>query len=244
MNMINKAANVERLVSIIVPYMTSKSVSVVFDSKNRKISSPTRVCSATYVSQKSCPVDCPLRNNGCYFERGHSGIQNVRLTREMNAEKRTLQELAEIEALKIDALPALGQDLRIHAGGESRNKKAAKTVGDAASRFMQRGSGIAWTYTHCWKTIKRKVWGLVQIMASIHSIEEVATARKQGYAPAMVFPKEGFPDGYKPFYVEGCSTKWIPCKEQTQKIPCTDCRLCLNADALFKANSGIAFKKH
>jgi len=40
--------------------------------------------SATYVSQQSCPDDCPLLGNGCYAETGNVGIHTNRLNRQVD----------------------------------------------------------------------------------------------------------------------------------------------------------------
>lgn len=73
------------------------------------------------------------------------------------------------------------------------------------------------------------------------STSEVAEARKQGYAPAIVVPEFS---GDRAFKMDGSDTKWIPCPAQTRGVGCSDCRLCFDADRLFNGDFGIAFAAH
>jgi hypothetical protein len=116
-----------------------------------------------------------------------------------------------------------------------------KLINNAVGRWKKRGGGSAWSYTHAWKNIPRSEWFNVSILASVASVDEVAEARKQGYAPAIVVPEHS---SDKAYLLPGSDVKWIPCPAQTREVGCSDCRLCFNANRLFNTNMGIAFAAH
>lgn len=216
----------------------------VSDSGNRKIMG-SKKADATYVSIKaSCPKDCPLMGEGCYAELGYVGITSHRLDDE--AKGMTPLEAARAEAKAIDEsykggeVPT-GRDLRIHVAGDSRTILGTRVLNKAVGRWKMRGGGSVWSYTHAWKHVPREEWSHVSVLASISSTDEVAAARAQGYAPAIVVPEH---PSDKAFQLDGCDTKFIPCPAQTRGVGCTDCRLCFNGDRLHDGNFGIAFAVH
>lgn len=217
----------------------------VSDSGNRKIMGSRKV-DATYVSiEASCPKACPLKGEGCYAELGYVGITTHRLDAE--AEGLTPLDAARAEAKAIlsaykgGEVPE-GRDMRLHVAGDSRTIKGTRLLNKAVSIWKDRGGGDCWSYTHAWKHVPRSTWSNVSILASVNSVSEVAEARAQGYAPAIVVPEH--PADGKAFKMEGSDTKWIPCPAQTRHVGCTDCRLCFNADRLHEGNFGIAFAAH
>lgn len=97
-----------------------------------------------------------------------------------------------------------------------------------------------WTYTHRWKTVPRSAWGKdVAVLASVETKEQVGAARRQGYAPAVVVTSH---QSHKAKLVGGL--RLIPCPAEFGGTTCVECRLCLEPDALFKRNAGIAFALH
>ena len=219
----------------------SKIVAVAQDSKNEKITRKDGPkVSATYVSQKTCPSTCPFKDNGCYAEKGHVRYTLNRLekiTQELNLSR---TDLAIEEARGIDALKANGQVLRIHVVGDCSTRESAKIVSAAADRFSERGGGKVWTYTHAWKHVNRGSWGKVSVLASLQDTKEGKKALERGYAPAVVV--DAFPNGGKAFEENG--VKWIPCREQVAGTPCTECKLCFDAETLKRLKRGIAFAQH
>jgi len=217
-----------------------KKLAIVTQLSNNRKTGP---CSATYVAQQSCPASCPLRNAGCYAEKGRVGIH----TRRLNAGGGTALEIARAEAEGIRKLKAFGQALRLHVVGDCKSEKTAEIVSEACRDFVKRGGGSPWSYTHAWRRVARKAWEGVSILASIHRIKDGLKALARGYAPAIVV--EEFPQG-KAWKEEGVT--WIPCPAQLKEynpntgegIQCVDCRLCWNADRLHKNKQGIAFAKH
>lgn len=213
-------------------------------SKNSKINGSKKVDSTYLPISNSCPSTCSLKSQGCYAMLGYVGMTVSRL--EKSYSNLSALQVAREEAKAIDncyhggAVPQ-GRDLRIHVAGDSRTVTGTKLINKAVGRWKQRGGGSCWSYTHAWKHVPRSDWSNVSILASVSNVEEVAQAREQGYAPAIVVPEFS---GDKAFQLEGSDTKWIPCPAQTREIGCTDCRLCFNANRLFEGNFGIAFEAH
>ena len=101
-------------------------------SANGKLS-PNKSVSTTYAGiRNSCPDSCPLKaTKECYVPAGYyTGMINNRL----ELYDATPREVARAEAAAIDGLPARGQPLRIHTGGDSRTNDAARYVSAAAAR--------------------------------------------------------------------------------------------------------------
>jgi hypothetical protein len=219
-------------------------VTYVVDSGNVKIAGSNKV-DATYVSIKaSCPSSCNLKDQGCYAQLGNVGIHIHRMDKE--AEGMSALQIARAEAKAIDSSYKGGsipknRDLRLHVAGESRTVTGTKIINKAVGRWKNRGGNDCWSYTHAWRNVPREEWSNVSVLASVDSISDVEDARQQGYAPAIVVSE--FTNA-KAFKMKGSSTKWIPCPAQTKEVPCTDCRLCFNADRLYKGNFGIAFAAH
>lgn len=214
-----------------------KSVIYVESSKNSKLGD----ADATYVSIKAtCPTSCSLKNSGCYAQFGYIGIQLAR----MDNEKSTL-EVAREEARALDfsykggRVP--GRNLRLHVSGDSRTIKGTKLINSAVGRWKARGGAKVWSYTHCWKTISRKLWSNVSVLASVETVKEANEAVKFGYAPAIVVNHFNSPKAFK---LAGSDIKWIPCPAQTVNRNCSNCRLCWNDKMLIQNNLGIAFEAH
>lgn len=216
----------------------------VSDSGNTKIMGSEKV-DATYVSiETSCPKSCPLMGEGCYAQLRYVGLVGTRLDKE--AKGQSSLESARAEAKVIDnaykgkSIPK-GRAMRLHVAGDSRTLKGTKLINNAVARWKQRGGGDCWSYTHAWKNVPRSQWSNVSILASVSNVKEVAAARWHGYAPTIVVPQHPSDKAYQ---LEGSDTKWIPCPAQTRDVGCSDCRLCFDADRLYKGKFGIAFEAH
>lgn len=221
-----------------------KGAIYVEDSGNRKILGSKKV-DATYASiRTSCPTSCPLMGDGCYAELGYTGITSHRLDAE--AKGNSALDTARAEAKAIDNSYKGGEvpdhrDLRVHVAGDSRTLAGTRMINSSVGRWVKRGGGKAWSYTHAWAHVPRDVWSNVSILASVSNVAEVKAARKQGYAPAIVVPEH---PSEKAYTLKGSDVKWIPCPNQTRGVGCTDCRLCFDADRLYEGNFGIAFAAH
>ncbi len=200
------------------------------NSQNSKLG----MCSATYVSQDSCPSSCPLRSSGCYAEYGPLGI----ITRRLSKSNKTPFQLAREEARAIDRLTG-DRPLRLHVVGDCRTDASAHTLAYAAKRYTKRGNKSVWTYTHSWREIKRSSWGQISVLASCDNLEHVEQARARGYATAVIVEKF---TSTRTYSVLG--QKIIPCPAQTKKITCRDCKLCWNDQRLLKRKLTIGFEAH
>lgn len=204
-------------------------------SQNRKLGP----CSATYVAQPSCPPTCRFLDAGCYAEHGQMGIH----TRRLNAEAAGLTplDLAANEAEVVDALPAR-LDLRLHVVGDCATPPAAHPVAHAAVRYSKRSRrGVAaWGYTHAWRSVARRDWHSVSMLASCESPYEALDAMGRGYAAAVTVRE----------FRSGKAYSWggvrvLPCPEQTRgDVSCVDCRLCFESDKLLSRGDVIGFRAH
>jgi hypothetical protein len=217
------------------PSHAEKIAHVVQKSANVKIGD----VSTTYLSTVSC-VDCPLKDNGCYAEQGMVAIWKRKLDAAVRARKASPVRQARAEAEGIDGLRARGQGLRLHTSGDCPTTEAARIVAESAERFMQRGGGKAWTYTHAWRRVSRRAWGAVSVLASVETLADARRAIRKGWAPARVVPQFSGPRAW----TEG-GVRWIPCPAQTRdNVTCDSCRLCWDDKKLRSIGAGIAFEAH
>lgn len=206
--------------------------SAVEFSQNRKLGA----VSATYASQSTCPLSCPLRGAGCYAEAGRMGIH----TRRLNDSDITAPEaVAQVEADAIDRLTGRFP-LRLHVVGDAPNAECARIVSDAAARHTKKHGQPVWTYTHA-LDVPREAWGSVSVLRSCERIDDVVQALKDGFGAAMVVPEfkqdTAYPIG------EGLTG--IPCPEMTGKAEsCLSCGLCMKADKLRAGRKVILFAAH
>ena len=210
------------------------------DSGNSKIIGSQKA-DATYASiQGSCPDSCALKAHGCYAQDGWTGLTVRRLDAEAVGQDVTAAEVSAIDASYNSGKVPSGRALRLHVSGDARTVKAARALGAAVRRWQKRGGGVAWTYTHAWRTVGRSAWSQsVSVLASLESPKQAAAARRKGYAPALVVESHASDKAYVSHGV-----RWIPCPAQTRHVGCTDCRLCFDADALFERKAGITFAAH
>lgn len=207
-----------------------QAVIAVEISTNKKLGP----CSATYASQKSCTVGCPLEDNGCYAESGRTGIH----TRRLNRSEATAEQIAIEEAREIDGLSGR-HDLRLHVVGDCPTNATAKKVSAAAERFMRRKRPtFAWTYTHSWREVERESWGKVAVLASCHSVAQVHQAMARGFAASLTVEK--MPQ--KAYKEDGLT--FFPCLEQTCGLVCVDCMKCWDDAYLLKNRIVILFEIH
>jgi hypothetical protein len=220
----------------------------VSDSGNTKIMGSKKV-DATYASIKNtCPDTCSLKDEGCYAQTSFVGMINSRMDR--RARQHSPLKVARAEAKAIDQsykggkVPE-GRDLRLRVSGDCRVIKGGRSINAAVGRWKVRGGGDCWAYTHAWANVPRKIWTNVSILASIENVNQVAAARKMGYAPALVVAEHTTEKAYT---IPGSDVRWLPCPAQTKpggkEIACVDCRLCFNANRLFDSNMGITFAIH
>lgn len=210
-------------------------------------------CSVTYAPvTQTCPDTCTFKNHGCMAQSGYTGRAVRRI--EDEAEGMSPFEIAVHEAREIDRIwpsgvPRWGGrdgfspvDMRLHVSGDVTELEALRVIVAAVLRWMERGGGDPWTFTHAWMHLLRGDWGPISVLASVETMEQAAAARARQYTPALTL--QSFPST-KAFKLRGSDTKWIPCPGETQRKTCVECRLCTSREEwLFKNNMGIAFAVH
>lgn len=210
-------------------------LAIAVHSSNRKLGG----AAATHVTQASCPRTCPLLGSGCYAESGPQGIHTARLNRATDGRRLSPVDYARAERAAVARLsPKAGEPIRFGIVGDARTPAAARERARAASDWTARGGGQAWAYTHAWRTVPRREYGTISALASVERPADAATARAQGYAPALVvgrFPAASWVDA---------GVRWIACPSQTRDTTCARCRLCFRADQLRDLGRGIAFEAH
>lgn len=191
---------------------------------------------ATYASQESCPSSCPLRDNGCYAESGHTAFQTRRLNQASVGASPLDVARAEAEAIRGTLSGRL--DLRLHVVGDCATSEAAATVAEAALSTLKPGRR-AWSYTHAAADVERAAWGKVSVLASCETPTQVKAAQDAGWATAIILPQFA-QDGLH----EVAGLKVLPCVNQTRGVQCVDCRLCFNDARLRDKGITIAFTPH
>ena len=200
----------------------------------------TGLVSATYVSQASCPGDCPLRGGGCYAETAWVGVHTRRLNRSPITDPAAV---AEAEAGEIDRLSG-DRHLRLHVVGDCPVPAAARSVSAASRRYARRGGRRVWTYTHAWRVVARPDWAGVSVLASCETPGQVREAHRRGYAAALIVAEH--PADGRAYPLAGAGGfKVVPCPEQTRAgVTCATCRLCMDADRLHDRKLVIGFAAH
>lgn len=211
----------------------------VYATDNRK----TGRVNVTYVSQGSCPVTCPYLGCGCYAEGGPVGRVTTRLN--SHGAGLTPVEYARAEADAIDGLRA-DHDLRPHIVGDSRTPAAARVLGEAIDRYVERSALLlvdpaqAWLYTHAWRLVPREAWGShASVLASCETPADVDAAHARGYAACMTVTRF---DSQRLHQKDGLTL--LPCPYQTRGVQCVDCRLCMDDRRLYGDRIVIAFEAH
>lgn len=209
------------------------------NSGNQKIGD----AATTYVEQRSCPSSCPFFDGGgCYAEEGRLGkFITAPLNRAAAKVAATPEDIAHFEAAQIDGLKAVpGQPLRLHTVGDCKTDEAAAIVAGASRRYVARGGGPVWTYTHAWRDVSRESWGDVHVLASCETADDIREAEARGYASSIVVEQFEQRSRY-----EHHGRAVLPCPAQTTSdVTCASCRLCMNEPRLRNEGLTIAFAIH
>jgi hypothetical protein len=213
--------------------MLAKAIEV---STNRKLGP----VAATFVSQVSCPRECPWYDDGrwgspCYANNGFQGF----MTAKLNQGKGDHLDAAREEADLIRRLSG-ERTLRLHVVGDCKDQRAAEMVSKAADEYRAKHGRLVWTYTRAWVQVPRTSWGSVSVLASCETPEQVQRAERLGYATAIVVSHFPQPTAYRRDGV-----KIVPCPQETGRVPtCADCKLCWRDDILRQAGITIGFEAH
>lgn len=202
---------------------------------SRPYSLRPRVCS-TYVSvSATCSGSCPFKDRGCYVQAGITG----RLIRQLDAAAFGMcsldvirEECALIDSVFPSGVPqdgfVGGRDLRLHVGGDASTERGAEMLARSADLWQRRGGGSVWTYTHAWRQIDRRAWGVISASASVETVEEADDAWFSGYVPVLVLPRFERAGAYR---LGGSSTglRLIPCSAELRGSNCAECRACIDS---------------
>lgn len=200
----------------------------------------------THAAQASCPSSCVFKDGGgCYAETGRQGSF---VTSELNDVAAALNasalDVARAEARAIDDMEVVqGRPMRLHTVGDCPTDECAWIVSAAAERYMARGGGPVWTYTHAWRDVDRSSWRTVSVLASCETPADVNDALARGYATAVVvadFDSDvRYGVGTYPHVFD-----MVPCPSMTRGVACSDCRLCMNDAGLRQRGVTIGFAIH
>ncbi len=228
------------------PHYTGNPAVAVETTENRK----TGRVSATYVSQSSCPGNCPLFHAGCYAEHGLPFMT----TRRVNASPVSdPAEIARQEAAEIDKLTGLNL-LRLHVVGDATTDQAASIIAEAAERYTARHGRPVWTYTHAWRDVDRDSFGPINVSASCESADDISAAKARGYSTVVIYDigdrdKWHSATADRPFVMQdshGQEHKIVPCPEQFGRaINCASCKgLCTDTANMRKHDLTVGFVTH
>lgn len=193
------------------------------------------VCS-TYTSiAATCPNTCRFKGNGCYVQDGRASMAMEKLDAagwHLEGTEVNKLEAEMINSVWAKGIPqdgyAGGRDMRMHTGGDFASPLGAFYLAEAASKWMARGGGAVWSYTHRWSAIQVETFGPdLHVLASVETAAEADQAIQEGYTPAITmvtFYRE------KAYNIPGSKhLKVIPCPAQTRHRKCNECRLCFKS---------------
>lgn len=206
------------------------------------------VCS-TYVSIKhTCPDTCKFKDAGCYVQTGQAGASMRRLER--------FGDITDVHPNKLEAdlldmqwnsgyhktrqIPQDGakggRDLRLHVGGDVLDLAGAHFLAGAIERWMSRGGGQVWNYTHRWRDIPADAWGPISTLASVETPLEAQEAVDLGYMPSWTMSR------FRSEKIHSIGDiKLMPCPAQTKDMKCNECRLCFKK---LRKGTAIGFEWH
>lgn len=203
----------------------------------------------THVSiAATCPSSCPFRAGACYAIAGlhrQNGALLDERARDRDPDDVIAAEVALIDSTWKRGVPqdgprGWGRPLRLHVAGDVSSETGARMLSGAAKRWLDRGGGPVWTYTHRWREIPRDAWGWVSVLASVEHQAEVALARARGYVAAVTV--KHYPDGHRAFRFGGVTA--IPCPAEVGSVTCASCGLCWDDERLTERGLAIAFAAH
>lgn len=194
---------------------------VTLDSRNAKTG---RVALATYRSQSSCPLTCPLMGSGCYAEnRGQGGRPSPFGMVDASTSQRLIigtdystltAELARIRAHSV---------VRFNVSGDYLDDTGQpdRAYIDATNHAARYGH-VVLSYTHAWRILEPSWFeDGARPQASCDGPVDVTDALAAGWAPVMVDPDGRYPQGRR-INDAVCVT----CPYSTRGRQCVDCRLC------------------
>jgi len=204
------------------------AVTAVIDSANDKVG----VMNATYAPQLTCPTSCP------FYPEIFGDVDDIETRLHIQI------QFAEIEAVKIDGLPA-DRNLRVHVVGDASNSISAGILGNAMNRYEERSpnGSQAYTYCHSWAdpyNVPESAWNGARVLASCETKQDIIQARKLGYACEWTY-KEHL--SRKVHEREGIGI--LPCPNNfNPAVKCNDCMKCADLGLLKSHEWAIGLATH
>jgi hypothetical protein len=188
--------------------------------------------SATYAPMKTCSVDCAFLDNGCYAQSGYCKIR----TQSMNeaAENYDTIDIAKEESRRIGLLTGT-RPLGLHVSGDCTNSEYAAILADTCREYSDKNGMPVWAYTHNWRTIERRAWGIISVLASRETTFEVEEAVSKGYVASLV-------STYYAGSLNGII--YVKCPAQFGNKTCVKCKICFNDSYLLKNRRAVFFGAH
>lgn len=192
----------------------------------------------TYTSiTATCPDTCTFKDSGCYAQGGHTAFVVRRLDEAADHRRVRGTRVNQLEAQLIDdqhpsGVPQEGArggiDLRLHVSGDVASKPGTTALALAADRWLARGGGSVWTYTHRWAQIPRATFGPISVLASVETPVQAEHAISRGYTPAMTVTH--FLTKRVAYRIPASPhLQVVPCPAQTGDVTCNECRLCMGS---------------
>lgn len=207
---------------------------------------------STHVSiAATCPDSCSFKSNGCYEQTGPTRIHSSardKAAAGMSGLDVIRDEVSLIDDAWVRGVPRDGarggRDLRLHVGGDVSCAAGAALLGEAAMRWVARGGGRVWTFTHRWREIPSHAWGpCISVLASAEDEMQVDEAHARGYAASLVVPE--YPRGHRVFGWPRSRMRAVPCPaESGASVTCSTCRLCMHDVELRRRRLAVAFAAH
>jgi hypothetical protein len=208
------------------------------------------VCTTHVSMAATCPRSCPFFASGCYARAGAARrlIDQLDIAARQLRSREVIEQEAELIRRAFGGGPiprdggrdgTAGRDLRLHVAGDVRTPPEARILADAARKWVARGGGAVWTYTHRWATVPRSAWGPIRVLASIEDARDTERAHARGYDAAIVLP--AFVQDTI-FTLPATKIRVLPCPAQTRKATCVECRACFGS--LRERRLVIGFRAH
>lgn len=202
----------------------------------------------THVSiAATCPRSCPWREGACYALAGLHRQNGALLDAEAGddadrviAAEASIIDRAWVRGVPQDGPHGWGRPLRLHVAGDVSSSWGARVLSAAAKRWLDRGGGAVWTYTHRWRQISRDAWPWISVLASVEDLRDVYAAARRGYVAALTVPH--FPEGHRVFSFG--RLRAVPCPAEVGRMTCAQCGLCLDDERLRERGLAIAFSVH
>lgn len=185
---------------------------------------------ATYRNIKeTCPTSCALMNNGCYAQRGHTGIHQKNSVGVNNVTNMVPHK----DALGV-RLNVSGDFLYNSLNGPVVDILYIKQCNELANKI----NIPVWGYTHAWKYMYPEIFDKVVILVSCDTKEDKKEAHELGWTRTVRVIDKPQDREKNEVLCPIDYAKYVGVKVKDIKTNCIECRLCFREKPL-----DIAFLK-